>query len=1086
MPKRKDIKKILIIGSGPIVIGQACEFDYSGVQALKTLKLEGYEVVLANSNPATIMTDPDLCDHTYIEPILPAYLEAIISKERPQAILPTMGGQTALNAAVSLAEKGILEKYQVELIGADLEVIKRAEDRELFRAAVTQAGLRVPHSGVVGSLEEAKKLAQEIGYPIIVRPSFTLGGAGGGVAEDEAALEEIVGLGLDLSFNHEVLIEESIIGWKELELEVLRDRNGRTVVVCAIENLDPMGVHTGDSITLAPTQTLSGADTQAFVEQALAAVAAVGMNQGGCNLQFAQDPKNGELVIIELNPRVSRSSALASKATGVPIAKVATKLAIGYTLDEVELDLTGEILGVSQPSVDYVVIKIPRFAFEKFPGSKDELTTSMRSVGETMAIGRSFAEALQKGLRSLEVKPQAIVCDPNLPQNVSSEELERYLKTPNSQRLYYLAAGFKQGLTVDEAFDLTWIDPWFLQEIKDLVDLEPELKSFNWKALMSQETEPGLQAGLAKKLRQWKEMGFSDKQLAWAAGTDEQTLADLRRRLDIKPVYKMVDACSGSVTARTPYYYSTYGSQEDELNIGQNKKIMILGGGPNRIGQGIEFDYCCVQAAYALQEAGLESVMVNSNPETVSTDYDTSTRLYFEPLTFEEVMNIINKEKPDGVIVQFGGQTPLNLALALSQAGVPILGTSPDSIDRAEDRERFTALIKKLGLTQPENGMALTTPEALKVAERIGYPVIVRPSYVLGGRAMRIIYQPGDLAEYVQEAEAVSPGRPILIDKFLEEAIEIDVDAVSDGEDTIIGGIIEQIEEGGIHSGDSSGMLPPRSLSPYMIEEITEAAKSLAKELKVIGLMNIQMAIKGRTLYILEVNPRASRTVPFVSKAVGYPLAKIATKAMLGIKLKDQNLPQEMKPMSLAVKESVLPFERFPGVDPILGPEMRSTGEVMGLASEFGQAFAKSQLAAGQILPLSGTIFISVRDEDKPGSVRIARILSDLGYNLMATKGTADFLQGHGLKVDTVAKVSEGHPHVIDALKSRQIDLVINTALGHRTVLDSESIRRTALLSKIPVITTLAGALTTAEALKSLKNSSLTVKSLQAYHKGEA
>ena len=1089
--KRTDLKKILIVGSGPIVIGQACEFDYSGVQATKTLRAEGYEVILINSNPATIMTDPGLADQTYIEPLKPEYVEAVIAKERPQAILATMGGQTALNMAMTLAESGVLDKYGVEIIGADYETIKRAENRESFRDTVVKAGLKIPQSGVINSLEAAKSLAAEIGFPVIIRPSFTLGGAGGGVAWNQEDLAVIVEQGLGLSLNHEVLLEKSVIGWKELEVEILCDQKGRMVTVCTIENIDPMGVHTGDSITVAPAQTLTGAETDLLIEQSRAAAQALGIRNSGCNLQFAMHPDTGELLIIEVNPRVSRSSALASKATGVPIAKISSLLAVGYNLDEILLEMTGEPVTAVPIVIDYVAAKIPRWNFEKFPGATDELTTSMRSVGEVMSLGRSFLEALQKGFRSLETPVRALLADPRNPALAGApldrEALERKLRVPNSERLYYLTQAMRQGWSVDEIYEITSITPWFLKKIEMLVKTEEELKKFDFSPLASAEALDRLDAHdlekLADDLRRFKNFGFSDAQLAFYAGLSEDQVRAARLALDVRPAYKAVDACAGRLPAQSPYYYSTYQSQVEEARPGQRDRVVIIGNGPNRIGQGLEFDYCCVHAAYALRDMGIDAVMINSNPETVSTDYDTSSRLYFEPLTFEDVMNVIEVEKPLGVIIQFGGQTPLNLAQRLAEAGVKILGTSPESIDQAEDRERFTALIRELGLSQPEHGNAHTLEEARAIAARLGYPVLVRPSYVLGGRNMRIIHSDEDLAEYVHTTESFSEKHPLLIDKFLSEALELDVDALSDGWETVIGGIIEQIEEGGIHSGDSSGLMPPNSLGSHQLEEIRRATRALARSLKVVGLMNIQFAVKGRTVYVLEVNPRASRTAPFVSKATGLPLPALATKVVMGSRLADLGI-KEVELSYVAVKESVFSFDRFPGVDPILGPEMRSTGEVMGIDPSYGLAIGKAFMAAGTALPTSGRVFLSVRDDDKPLAARVARQLADLDFTLMATPGTASFLRANGLTVENVNKVSAGRPNALDHLKNSHLHLVINTTMGRQTVLDSESIRRTAILCKVPIITTMAGAAAAAEAIAGMKHGGITVQSIQDYYKG--
>ncbi|MEW6263429.1 MAG: carbamoyl-phosphate synthase large subunit [Thermodesulfobacteriota bacterium] len=1085
MPKRTDIHKILLIGSGPIVIGQACEFDYSGTQAVKALKDEGYEVVLINSNPATIMTDPEFADRTYLEPVLPEYVAAVIERERPDALLPTLGGQTGLNTAVAVAEQGWLDRFGVEMIGATVDVIRKAENRELFREAMRRINLRVPRSGIARSVEEAGRVAAEIGLPLIIRPSFTLGGTGGGVANDPSELASMAAFGLDMSPIREIMLEESIIGWKEFELEVMRDRADNVVIVCSIENVDPMGVHTGDSITVAPVQTLTDREYQHMRDAAIAIIREIGVDTGGSNIQFAVHPRTGEMVVIEMNPRVSRSSALASKATGYPIAKLAAKLAVGYTLDEIPNDITRETMASFEPTIDYCVVKIPRWTFEKFPGTEDVLTTSMKSVGETMAIGRTFKEALQKGLRSLEISRYGLYGDGrNLldrdPELVRPEIIRARLATPNSQRVFYLGAAFKAGFTVEEVYRLTAIDPWFLHHFQELVD-----SGDRWAGLsgrLNGSRDPEDRPSLAEDLLRAKRDGFSDVQLAHLTGRTEDEIRVERLSLGLRPCYKLVDTCAAEFEAYTPYYYSTY-EAETEVRSSDREKVVILGGGPNRIGQGIEFDYCCVHASFALREMGVESIMINSNPETVSTDYDTSDRLYFEPLTKEDVLSVLEAEKPKGVIVQFGGQTPLNLAVPLHQAGVRILGTSPDSIDRAEDRERFKVLLRKLNLLQPPNGTALGVAGAIQVAAEIGYPVVVRPSYVLGGRAMEIVYEPESLVGFVRFAMEASPGYPILIDKFLEDAIELDVDAVSDGHRTFIGGIMEHIEEAGVHSGDSACMLPPRSLSPDLLSRIKSATRALAAELNVIGLMNIQYAVKDETLYVLEVNPRASRTVPFVSKATGVPLAKVATKIMLGLTLDDLGLRTEAEPDHVSVKEAVFPFNRFPGVDTILGPEMKSTGEVMGMSDHFGLAFAKSQLAAGQMLPIRGSVFISVRDRDKKLAAKVARRFADLGFKLMATRGTAAVIRAENLEVETIMKVYEGSPNVIDMLKDHSIALIVNTSLGERTVKDSMSMRRTALLHKVPYVTTMTGALATAEACQALRNEARpAVKSLQEYH----
>jgi carbamoyl-phosphate synthase large subunit len=1077
MPKRTDLKKILIIGSGPIIISQACEFDYSGTQACKALREEGYQVVLINSNPATIMTDPEMADRTYIEPITPEMVIKIIERERPDALLPTLGGQTGLNTAIAVADTGILERLGVEMIGANPQVIKKAEDRELFRDAMKNIGLRVPKSAIVRTLEEALAAAPELGYPIIVRPSFTLGGTGGGVAYNIEDLRILTAEGLEASMITEVMLEESVLGWKEFELEVMRDVADNVVIVCSIENLDPMGVHTGDSITVAPAQTLTDREYQAMRDASLAIIREIGVETGGSNIQFAVNPENGEMVVIEMNPRVSRSSALASKATGFPIAKIAAKLAVGFTLDEIRNDITKETYASFEPTIDYVVVKIPRWAFEKFPGAEDLLTTSMKSVGEVMAIGRTFKEALQKGIRSLEISRFGLGEDGKDLAPLPPEELRARLRTPNSQRLFYLRQAFLDGLSVAEVYELTRIDPWFLHQLKELVEFSAELRTFGilWRQGRGQEQLAGI-------LRRAKEQGFSDRQLAHLWGLTEERLTALRAELGISPVYKLVDTCAAEFEAYTPYYYSTY-EWECEARPTSREKVAILGGGPNRIGQGIEFDYCCCQASFALREMGLESLMVNSNPETVSTDYDTSDKLYFEPLTREDVLHIVDKEKPKGLILQFGGQTPLNLAVPLGQAGAPILGTPADAIDRAEDRERFKQMLAKLGLRQPPNATARTVAEALEIAREITFPVLVRPSYVLGGRAMQIVDDEAALINFMNWALAASPEHPILIDKFLEDAIEVDVDAISDGRRTVIGGIMEHIEEAGIHSGDSACVLPPYSLSRELQEEIKRQTRALAGELGVVGLMNIQFAVKDGLVYVLEVNPRASRTVPFVSKATGVPLAKLATKVMVGHTLEDLGLVREIEPPYFAVKESVFPFRRFPGVDPRLGPEMRSTGEVMGLDVDFGLAYAKAQLGAGQVLPLAGGVLFSVKNPDKPQMAPLVRGFKELGFKIYATHGTAACLRQHGLdEIDEVHKVREGRPHIIDRIKNREIALVINTPRGRHTPADSYSIRRAALEYQIPYTTTLAAAKATLAAIQALKDGKLEVKSLQEYH----
>ena len=1076
MPKRTDIHKILIIGAGPIIISQACEFDYSGTQACKALKEEGYEVILVNSNPATIMTDPEMAHRTYIEPVVPLAVAKIIEKERPCALLPTLGGQTGLNTAVEVAKMGVLDKFGVEMIGASIESIQKAENRELFRNAMENIGLRIPKSGFASNLQEVKAVAEDIGFPIIVRPSFTLGGTGGGVAYNPEDLEQVAKAGLDASLIGQVMLEESVLGWKEFELEVMRDKNDNVVIVCSIENMDPMGIHTGDSITVAPAQTLSDREYQSMRDASIAIMREIGVDTGGSNVQFAINPKNGELIVIEMNPRVSRSSALASKATGFPIAKIAAKLAVGYTLDEIPNDITGETFASFEPTLDYCVVKIPRWTFEKFPETQDYLTTAMKSVGETMAIGRTFKESLQKGLRSLETgrfglgsdgKDLVGIRDDNA-EDLSLSEIEQKLATPNSQRIFYLRYAILKGMPIQFIYELTGIDPWFLHQIKQIVEMEQQIKSCG----------TDLSETLLKKAKSW---GFSDVQLAYLTGSTEETIEKTRKTSNIRPVYKLVDTCAAEFKAATPYYYSTY-EIENEARISDRKKVMILGGGPNRIGQGIEFDYCCVHASFALREEGVESIMVNSNPETVSTDYDTSDKLYFEPLTKEDVLHIVETEKPMGVIVQFGGQTPLNLSGALHKAGVPILGTQPESIHRAEDREEFQALLKKLGLVQPENGTALSIEEAVAVAEKIGFPVVVRPSYVLGGRAMKIVYDRKELESFTKLAILESSGHPVLIDKFVEDAIEIDVDAVSDGKVTIIGGIMEHIEEAGIHSGDSACVLPPYSISQLMLDEIAHATKAMALELNVVGLMNVQYAIKNNRLFVLEVNPRASRTIPFVSKATGIPLAKIATKVMLGKTLKELGIVSERIPTHVSVKEAVLPFSRFPDVDTLLGPEMKSTGEVMGIDSDFGSAYAKSQFGAGQHLSDKGTVFISVKDNDKQAILPVASQFNDMGFTIMATRGTSSFLENQGITNRLVNKVSIGRPHVVDAIMNKEIQLIINTPSGGETKRDGYVIRRAAIKFNIPYTTTIAGAIAMCKGIAALKKKQLSVKTIQEYN----
>lgn len=1070
MPKRTDIKKILIIGSGPIVIGQACEFDYSGTQACKALREEGYEIVLVNSNPATIMTDPETADVTYIEPITVEAIEKVIAKERPDALLPTLGGQTALNVTVKLVDAGILEKYNVQTIGANYDAIHKAEDRDEFKKAMTRIGLDLPHSGLAYSMEEARTLAGELGFPLIIRASFTLGGTGGNIAYNQEEFERMAQIGLDSSMINEILIEESILGWKEFELEVMRDLKDNVVIICSIENLDPMGIHTGDSITVAPAQTLTDVEYQKMRDAALAVMREIGVDTGGSNVQFAINPEDGRMVIIEMNPRVSRSSALASKATGFPIAKIAAKLAVGYTLDEIQNDITRETPASFEPSIDYCVIKIPRFTFEKFPEAKDVLGISMKSVGETMAIGRTFKEALQKGLRGLEIGHVGLDNKLDFSQ-VPDEKIKKRLQEPNASRVFYIKYALQKGYSQEDIIELTKIDPWFIDNFAQIVELENQI----------------VHVGSIKKidstlLLQAKQFGFSDKQLGELLDTDEMTVRMMRKKKGIEPVFKLVDTCAAEFEAYTPYYYSTY-EVENESRISDKKKIMILGGGPNRIGQGIEFDYCCCHASFALKEQGYETIMVNSNPETVSTDYDTSDKLYFEPLTFEDVMNIIDREKPDGIIVQFGGQTPLNLARKLHEAGAPIVGTSVESIDDAENRDKFSEILKKLDLKQTDNDSVYSADAAFKAAEEIGYPVVVRPSYVLGGRAMRIVYSKEQLQEFIEEAVQVSEDQPILVDKFLEDATEVDVDAVSDGSVTVIGGIMEHIEEAGIHSGDSACVIPPYSLKKKMLSQIKDATFALSKELKVKGLMNIQYAIKDDDLYVLEVNPRASRTVPFVSKATGIPLAKVASRCMVGQSLHDIGFTKEVKVDHISVKESVLPFSRFAGVDIVLGPEMKSTGEVMGIDTSFGMAFAKSQASAGVALPTAGKVFVSVRQADKKRIVAIVKKLKEMGFSIVSTKGTWNALKDAKLDVDFIHKVSGGRPNIADLIKNNEIQLIINTPSGIKPKSDMKEIRNLAVMHNIPCITTIAGAQAAVSGIESLLTGQFSVTSVQEYIK---
>ncbi|GET36229.1 carbamoyl phosphate synthetase large chain [Microseira wollei NIES-4236] len=1127
MPRRNDLKKILLLGSGPIIIGQACEFDYSGTQACKALRSEGYEVVLVNSNPATIMTDPETADRTYIEPLTPEMVEKVIAKERPDAMLPTMGGQTALNLAVALSKNGVLEKYGVELIGAKLEAIEKAEDRQLFKQAMARIGVPVCPSGIASNITEAKEVASLIGtYPLIIRPAFTMGGTGGGISYNQEEFEEMAQGGIEASPVSQILIEKSLLGWKEYELEVMRDLADNVVIICSIENLDPMGIHTGDSITVAPAQTLTDKEYQRLRDASIKIIREIGVETGGSNIQFAVNPVDGELIVIEMNPRVSRSSALASKATGFPIAKFAAKLAVGYTLDEISNDITKKTPASFEPTIDYVVTKIPRFAFEKFPGTQPFLTTQMKSVGEAMAIGRTFCESFQKALRSLETGRAGWGCDRNekLP---SLEQIRALLRTPNPERIFTVRHAMMMGMSVEEIYELTGIDPWFLDKMAQILETEKFLKRTK------------LQDLIQEQLLAIKQLGFSDRQIAFATKTTEDEVRTYRKQLGVVPIYKTVDTCAAEFEAFTPYHYSVYemgsmsvlrqSSEQEQLTTGicesevlpsDKQKVMILGGGPNRIGQGIEFDYCCCHASYALSNAGFETIMVNSNPETVSTDYDTSDRLYFEPLTKEDVLNIIETENPAGIIIQFGGQTPLKLAVPLQEylekiageqvskgagenvdssshlptrppAHLPkIWGTSPDSIDIAEDRERFEVLLQQLQMKTAPNGIARSEGEALAVARRIGYPVVVRPSYVLGGRAMEIVYSDEDLQRYMTMAVQVEPEKPVLVDKFLENAVEVDVDAIADSTgNVVIGGIMEHIEQAGIHSGDSACTLPTTSLPPATLETIRNWTIGLAKALNVVGLMNIQFAVVGAhgympQVYILEANPRASRTVPFVSKAIGVPLAKLASLIMSGKTLEELGFTQEILPRHIAVKEAVLPFDKFPGTDTLLGPEMRSTGEVMGIDSDFGKAFAKAELAANQRLPLAGTVFVSMSDRDKQAIVPVVKQLLELGFNVVATDGTRRVLQEHGLKkVELVLKIHEGRPHIMDSIKNEKINLILNTPSGEEAQSDGRLLRRTALAYKIPVITTIAGAQATTAAIARLQSERLEVKAIQEYLK---
>ena len=1080
MPKREDIKKIMLIGSGPIIIGQACEFDYSGTQACKALREEGYEVVLVNSNPATIMTDPEFADRTYIEPLTKDILHEIIRRERPDALLPTLGGQTALNLGIELADSGILDRYRVKMIGADSAAIRRAEDRDLFKQAMEEIGLDMPKSGSAHSMEEAQEIAEEIGtFPLVIRPGFTLGGTGGGIAYNQQEFEDIVKRGLDASRNDEVLIEESLLGWKEYEMEVMRDRKDNAVIICSIENLDPMGVHTGDSITVAPAQTLTDREYQIMRDKSLDVLRVIGVETGGSNVQWSINPENGRMIIIEMNPRVSRSSALASKATGFPIAKIAAKLAVGYTLDEIMNDITRETPACFEPSIDYVVTKVPRFAFEKFPTADSTLTTQMKSVGEAMSIGKTFKQSFQKALRSLEVGQAGFGVGPKDKkyQDMSDEEVMAEIKRPNAFRMFVLREAIKRGITNEELYDITGIDPWFLAHMHELVSYEDEIASAG--DLEGMKKDPAL-------FLQTKEFGFSDRQIAWILGCTEQDVFKARKELDILPIYSLVDTCAGEFESYTPYFYSTYGDRDEcQVETDKKKKIMILGGGPNRIGQGIEFDYCCVHASFALREAGYETIMVNSNPETVSTDYDTSDKLYFEPLTLEDVLHIYERESCDGVIVQFGGQTPLNLAKQLEECGVNVIGTKPGNIEAAEDRDFFKQLVTRIGIKQPPNGIATNVDEAVAIADEIGYPVLMRPSFVLGGRAMMIVYKEEYLRKYMDEAVEASAERPVLIDRFLEEAIELDVDCISDGETSVVGSIMEHVELAGIHSGDSACAIPATSLSEDVLDQIREHTHALAKELDVCGLMNIQYAVKDDQVYIIEVNPRASRTVPFVSKAIGVPLAKLASLVMVGNKLKDMGYTNEIIPDYTVVKEAVFPFVRFPGIDIVLSPEMKSTGEVMGIDYNPGLAYLKTQVAAGNTLPEKGNVFVSFRDLDKELAIPHVKELIDLGFNIYATRGTATTLYEAGIKTNAIFRISRGRPNVVDMMHEGKIQWIINTpSTGAEAKVDEIQMRAQAVRQGVPITTTLSGMSAAIEGLKALDDMGrMEICSIQEYHR---